>query len=116
MNTEFIEQQKERLLNLRRQDQQDLQQLQMETTEGIAENEVKEPEEVSAINTQHQIDMAEGNLLQERLADIDWALAAIDDGRYGTCDRCGQPINQERLAANPLARYCLTCQTIIDAA
>ncbi|MEZ4675140.1 MAG: hypothetical protein R2932_12945 [Caldilineaceae bacterium] len=31
--------------------------------------------------------MAEGNLLQERLADIDWALATIDDGRYGTCDR-----------------------------
>lgn len=116
MNNNFLTQQRARLLAMREADRQTLQQLQAETAEGIAETEVKEREETAAINTQHEIDMAESNLLQERLADIDRALHAIDDGQYGVCDRCGKSIKQERLAANPSARYCLACQTIVDAA
>jgi DnaK suppressor protein len=116
MQQDFIEQQKERLLALRTDNQQTLQQLQAETAEGIAETEVKELEEMAAINTQHQIEMAESNLLQERLADIDRALLAIEEDRYGTCDRCGKAINPERLEANPAARYCLECQAIVDRA
>ncbi|HRW05614.1 MAG TPA: TraR/DksA C4-type zinc finger protein [Caldilineaceae bacterium] len=116
MNSEWIAQQKERLLQLRCNDQEVLQHLQADTKEGIEETEVKEAEELSAINTQHQIDMAESNLLQERLTAIDRALKAIEEGHYGTCDRCGKPINPDRLVANPLARYCLPCQEIVDAA
>jgi RNA polymerase-binding transcription factor DksA len=43
------------------------------------------------------------------LADIAVALRKLDDGRYGTCDRCGQPIGDARLAARPAALTCVRC-------
>jgi DnaK suppressor protein len=115
MNKAFLAQQKARLLTLRRQDQETLQQLQAEIAEGIAENEVKDQEELAVINTQHKTEMAQRNLLQQRVAAINHALDAIDDGTYGTCERCGTTIAPERLEANPMAQYCLPCQEQIDA-
>jgi RNA polymerase-binding transcription factor DksA len=46
---------------------------------------------------------------RERLADLDRALTQLHDGSYGICERCGQPIAPERLAARPAARTCITC-------
>jgi RNA polymerase-binding transcription factor DksA len=44
-----------------------------------------------------------------RLADLDRALEQLDEGTYGVCESCGQPIAPERLAARPAARTCITC-------
>ena len=44
------------------------------------------------------------------LAAIDAALARIDAGTYGTCERCGNPISEERLDAIPYATLCIDCQ------
>lgn len=44
--------------------------------------------------------------VEEELADVEHALARLDDGTYGTCEACGQPIDQVRLAARPEARLC----------
>ena len=46
---------------------------------------------------------------RDRLAEIDLALARIDDGSYGSCERCGKPITTARLAARPAARTCIRC-------
>jgi DnaK suppressor protein len=46
---------------------------------------------------------------RRRLADIDAAVARLDDGTYGVCEVCGRPIPAERLAARPVARTCVTC-------
>jgi len=46
---------------------------------------------------------------REQLAAIDDALDALEAGRYGTCDRCGQPIGADRLAARPAALTCIRC-------
>ena len=46
---------------------------------------------------------------QERLADVDRALRRYDDGSYGICEVCGQPIAAERLAVRPSARTCVGC-------
>jgi RNA polymerase-binding transcription factor DksA len=43
------------------------------------------------------------------VADIDAALARIDDGTYGTCEVCGGSIPQPRLEAIPQARRCAAC-------
>jgi len=45
------------------------------------------------------------------LADVDRALAKLDEGSYGICDRCGQPITPERLEAMPSATLCVTCRS-----
>jgi DnaK suppressor protein len=41
------------------------------------------------------------------LTEIDGALARIDEGTYGICLRCGEPIGQERLEALPWATLCI---------
>ena len=46
---------------------------------------------------------------RQHLADIDAALARLDAGRYGTCERCGGPIGPARLAARPAAATCIAC-------
>jgi hypothetical protein len=42
--------------------------------------------------------------------DIQDALRRMAAGRYGTCQRCGQPITTERLQAAPTTRWCPACQ------
>ncbi len=37
------------------------------------------------------------------------ALQKSEEGTYGICERCGAPINPERLEIVPLARLCIKC-------
>jgi sigma-B regulation protein RsbU (phosphoserine phosphatase) len=41
------------------------------------------------------------------LAEIDTTLRKIDDGSFGLCETCHDPIEEDRLEANPLVRFCL---------
>src|SRR4051812_32554376 len=41
---------------------------------------------------------------------LDEALQQLDQGTYGICEDCGQPINAQRLKAVPFARRCVACQ------
>lgn len=59
-------------------------------------------------------DLAVREQLDERLADIDHALARIDKGTYGTCEICGRDIEPERLEARPAVRYCREHQEEMD--
>jgi DnaK suppressor protein len=44
-----------------------------------------------------------------QLTAIDAALQRLETGRYGICERCGQSIGEERLAARPAAATCIRC-------
>ena len=46
---------------------------------------------------------------REQVATVDAALRRLDEGRYGVCDRCGQPLGADRLAARPAAATCVRC-------
>jgi DnaK suppressor protein len=46
---------------------------------------------------------------RHHLDEIDAAVARLEAGTYGTCERCGTPIGEERLAARPAARTCIRC-------
>jgi RNA polymerase-binding transcription factor DksA len=47
--------------------------------------------------------------LQRTIAEIDAALARIEAGTYGSCERCGGAIPEERLELRPFAGRCVTC-------
>lgn len=51
---------------------------------------------------------------QQALARIDRALARMDEGTYGICERCGNPIGRERLLARPSATLCIEDQRLAD--
>ena len=47
---------------------------------------------------------------ERQLAEIDAALARIDQGTYGICESCGREIAPERLEALPYATECIDCR------
>lgn len=48
--------------------------------------------------------------LNERLNEIDMALARIENGTYGICEKCGGLIEPEILAIDPESRFCKACK------
>jgi DnaK suppressor protein len=50
-----------------------------------------------------------GEATASELAQINRALAQLDQGTYGLCSRCGQPIDERRLQALPYSDRCITC-------
>jgi DnaK suppressor protein len=53
--------------------------------------------------------------LRDQHQEIAAALARIDAGTYGRCERCGRQIDQERLEAIPTSRLCVSCKQLIGA-
>jgi DnaK suppressor protein len=51
---------------------------------------------------------------QQSLARIDRALARLDEGTYGVCERCGNTISRDRLLARPSATLCIDDQRLAD--
>jgi len=50
-----------------------------------------------------------GEATAAELAQINLALAQLDQGRYGVCSSCGEPIDARRLQALPYSDRCITC-------
>ena len=59
-------------------------------------------------------DQAIGENYKQMLEQINEALRKIDEGTYGMCDRCGQPIHVNRLRAIPFATLCIDCQESLE--
>lgn len=52
--------------------------------------------------------------VEAELADVDRALGRLDQGTYGRCDACGEPIADERLEVLPAARFCVQHQADVE--
>jgi DnaK suppressor protein len=52
------------------------------------------------------------NNLLDRINQVERALERLEEGGYGWCERCGNPIPVERLAAFPSATLCVTCKQL----
>src|SRR3954468_7452156 len=52
--------------------------------------------------------------LQDILAQVNAALARMNEGQYGICQRCGRPIAEPRLEAFPYVAFCIECQATIE--
>ncbi|MDY6850462.1 MAG: RNA polymerase-binding protein DksA [Thermodesulfobacteriota bacterium] len=42
---------------------------------------------------------------------INEALARVEDGTFGLCESCGEPIGIKRLEARPVTTRCIDCKT-----
>jgi DnaK suppressor protein len=54
-------------------------------------------------------DIGVGSELERGLARTERALAKLDEGTFGICDRCGEPITPGRLRALPDSVLCVAC-------
>jgi DnaK suppressor protein len=60
-----------------------------------------------AVSRLNEVGVADN--LTASLEQIDRALAKLDEGSYGSCDVCGAPIPEARLAARPESTVCVGC-------
>ena len=85
-----------------------------------SESEEDSLSELSSVD-QHQADVGtetfhrEADLsilerVEAELVDVEHALRRLDEGTYGLCEACGRPISDDRLEAQPAARFCLEDQ------
>lgn len=51
---------------------------------------------------------------QEEVQAVDDALKRLEDGSYGLCTSCGEPIAWPRLQAQPEAERCIRCQSAFE--
>ena len=58
---------------------------------------------------EQQRDLALRDRSRTELHRVEVALRAIENGTYGTCESCGNPIAPERLEAIPWAPTCIDC-------
>ena len=56
----------------------------------------------------HEMSMAKN--ARDNLVLVKDAIARIDDGTYGVCESCGEPIGKMRLQAFPRATLCMECK------
>jgi len=66
--------------------------------------------ESSDVDIQEDIELALIQMKSETLAKVNDALRRLDDGTYGRCFECGEPIAEARLRALPFAARCKDCE------
>jgi RNA polymerase-binding protein DksA len=69
------------------------------------------PDENAQEIAEYTTNLAEEDMLEKTLRDIDAALDRIAKGTYGVCKYCQKPIDPRRLMAQPTAGACIDCKT-----
>lgn len=110
IDKQTIEKIKQDLLNRKAQ-------LEKEINEVADEQNVKfpdygdKPDENAQEVDEYTANLATDKVLESTLRDINNTLKRIEDGTYGICKFCNQPINEKRLLARPVASTCVECKT-----
>ena len=66
----------------------------------------------TAYTREFQFELGNGD--RRLLREVITALQKFDEGGFGECERCAEPIGEKRLDALPFARYCIECQRRLE--
>lgn len=73
------------------------------------------PADLASETFERSKDFALRQSAQNRLEAIHEAQYRLERGNYGVCERCGRPIDRERLLALPETTLCLECRRLTEA-
>ena len=113
----FLEEQRALLLAERETYSRQAEDLRAEAEQLAAEMEPgdvqfdEESGEGGTMNVERERDLALSAQARGLVDEIDRALAKLDAGTYGVCERCGEPIKRARLKALPYAALCIACKS-----
>ncbi len=68
----------------------------------------------AAVSADRLIESAITSKQEKELREIEEALKKIENGTYGICEMCEEPIQIERLKVKPQAKYCIVCREIVE--
>src|SRR5215218_5830132 len=80
----------------------------------IDDSETPDPVDLAVRNYSKNVMLAVSENESKQLLPVDEALLRVEDEEYGECQNCEKEINPKRLAAIPWARYCLSCQELLE--
>ena len=78
--------------------------------------EVHDRGEESVVDAQAEVNAMLVEHHDTALAAVENALRRVEQGSFGECVSCAEPIAVERLRANPAAARCIACQSEFDGA
>jgi DnaK suppressor protein len=78
-------------------------------------NRMEDTDDWAVADAMAAMDIASVSRVLAILADVEAALARLDEGSYGECIDCGAGIPYARLSAYPAAKRCVGCQEIAEA-
>jgi RNA polymerase-binding protein DksA len=68
------------------------------------------PADVADFTFQRELQLTTQEILDREAQQVRDAIRRREEGTYGICASCGQPISPERLEARPEATLCVDCQ------
>ncbi|MBC7900064.1 MAG: TraR/DksA family transcriptional regulator [Saprospiraceae bacterium] len=80
----------------------------------VDDSETPDPVDLAVRNYSKNVMLAVSENESKQLALVDEALLRVSDEEYGLCQNCENEIQPKRLAAIPWARYCLSCQELVE--
>ncbi len=77
-------------------------------------HEVMDEGDFASVSADNMVNEEILSAQQRELREIDEALAKIQQGAYGICEMCEEPIGMQRLKVKPFAKFCITCRQIAE--
>lgn len=82
--------------------------------EKFSDDQVQDAGDQALTSTMESIKSSFQNTKLEEYKRIVQALEMIEEGTYGICVDCGNPISEKRLKSFPNATRCLACQELFE--
>jgi DnaK suppressor protein len=76
--------------------------------------ELSDEGDIASATSDSMVENAIISQQEKELAEIENALVKIENGEYGICEMCEDPIGFQRLKVKPHAVYCIDCREIVE--
>lgn len=113
MKAQDVETFKRKLLEMRRDLLGQVERKKLYSKE-VGEDGIPDSGDVAAYSYSKEVLMGLGENERTKLRLVEEALAKIDEGTYGVCERCEEAIPVKRLDLLPFTRYCVQCQSELE--
>jgi DnaK suppressor protein len=82
-----------------------------EMTEVEGKASFPDPTDRASMESDRNFELRIRDRERKLISKIKGALEKIDEGTFGTCEVCGEPIEFKRLEARPVTSHCIECKT-----
>ena len=83
------------------------------TAQGMGEVEAQgfpDPTDRGVLESERNLTLRIRDRERKLISKIDEALGRIEDGSFGSCEECGDPIGADRLRVRPVTTLCIRCK------
>ncbi len=74
------------------------------------EENMPDPGDRASLETDRSFTLRVKDRERKLVSKVQEAIERINDGTYGVCEYCGEPISEKRLTARPVTTSCIECK------